>query len=126
MILPDLNLLIYAYNKTAPDHEAARVWWEDIMTRQEAVGLPLTVALGFVRLMTNPKVIQPPLPLADAIAEVKRWFSSGRRRGRTRRAWAEFGAIRLERQGMVRWWWMDLQQRGGPASNALHSSAGRD
>lgn len=33
MILPDLNLLIYAYNLSAPDHTAARSWWEDVMTR---------------------------------------------------------------------------------------------
>lgn len=76
MILPDLNLLIYAYNLAAPDHAAARQWWEDIMTRQEPVGLPAAVALGFVRLMTNPKVIQPPMPLADALTEVKRWLAA--------------------------------------------------
>ena len=76
MILPDINLLIYAYNLTAPDHAAARAWWEEIMTQQHPVGLPLNVALGFVRLMTNPKVIQPPMPLHTAITEVKRWFSA--------------------------------------------------
>ncbi|WP_395747293.1 TA system VapC family ribonuclease toxin [Prosthecobacter sp.] len=76
MILPDLNLLIYAYNATAPDHAAARSWWEDLMTRGEEIGLPLNVALGFVRLMTNPKVIQPPMPLADALSEVKRWIAA--------------------------------------------------
>ena len=76
MILPDLNLLIYAYNLGAPDHARARQWWEDLMTRQEPVGLPLAVATGFICLMTNPKVIQPPMLLADAVAEVKRWLSA--------------------------------------------------
>ncbi|MCX6852225.1 MAG: PIN domain-containing protein [Verrucomicrobia bacterium] len=76
MIVPDINLLIYAYNLTAPAHAAARLWWEDLMTRGEEVGLPLNVALGFVRLMTNPKVIQPPMPLADALSEVKRWITA--------------------------------------------------
>ena len=56
MIQPDLNLLIYAYNLSAPDHTAARSWWEDVMTWGMEVGLPL----GFVRLMTNPRIIQPP------------------------------------------------------------------
>lgn len=46
------------------------------MTRHEPLGLPLTVALGFVRLMTNPKVIQPPMPLADAVAQVQRWLKA--------------------------------------------------
>lgn len=76
MILPDVNLLIYAYNSTAPDHAAARLWWEDVMTRGEEIGLPWNVALGFVRLMTNSKIIQPPMPLAAALAEVKRWISA--------------------------------------------------
>lgn len=76
MILPDLNLLIYAYNLGAPDHVRSREWWEDIMTRQEPVGLPLTVAVGFIRLMTNPKVIQPPMALPEAITEVKRWLAA--------------------------------------------------
>lgn len=75
MILPDINLLVYAYNLTAPDHAAAKLWWEKVMT-QEEVGLPLNVALGFVRLMTNPKIIQPPMPLAEALSEVKRWISA--------------------------------------------------
>ena len=46
------------------------------MTRREPMGLPLAVATGFIRLMTNPKVIQPPMPLAEAAAEVKRWLAA--------------------------------------------------
>ncbi len=76
MILPDLNLLIYAYNLGAPNHAAFRAWWEGVMNRQEPVGLPLAIATGFIRLMTNPKVIQPPMPLAEAVAEVKRWLAA--------------------------------------------------
>lgn len=76
MILPDLNLLIYAYNLNAPEHLAAKTWWEDVMTRGEPVGMPVNVALGFVRLMTNPKVLQPPLPLNEALDEVCRWLAA--------------------------------------------------
>lgn len=28
MILPDVNLLVYAYNTDAPWHQQARRWWE--------------------------------------------------------------------------------------------------
>lgn len=31
MIVPDLNLLLYAYNADAPEHHAARRWWEDLV-----------------------------------------------------------------------------------------------
>jgi toxin-antitoxin system PIN domain toxin len=75
MIVPDLNLQIYAYNLGAPDHVRARQWWEDIMRRLEPVGMPLSVALGFIRLMTNQKVIVPPMLLPDAVGEVKRWLA---------------------------------------------------
>lgn len=76
MIVPDLNLLIYAYNLGAPHHTDARLWWEDVMNQQEPVGLPLAVATGFLRLMTNPKVIQPPMPLNDAVEIVKSWLAA--------------------------------------------------
>ena len=28
MIVPDANLLLYAYDESFPDHAAARSWWE--------------------------------------------------------------------------------------------------
>ena len=31
MILPDLNLLVHAYNSESPVHEPARAWWENLM-----------------------------------------------------------------------------------------------
>lgn len=46
------------------------------MTRQEAIGMPLAIAMGFIRLMTNPRVIQPPMSLHVAIMEVKRWLAA--------------------------------------------------
>ena len=76
MIVPDLNLLIYAYNLGAPHHERARQWWENVMNQQEPVGLPLAVATGFIRLMTNSKVIQPPMPLSEAVEIVKSWINA--------------------------------------------------
>lgn len=46
------------------------------MTGPEPVGLPLAVMIGFVRLMTNPRIVDPPLPLPAAVDEVKRWLGS--------------------------------------------------
>ena len=31
MIVPDTNLLVYAYNDDAPEYEAAKVWWECLL-----------------------------------------------------------------------------------------------
>jgi len=32
MILPDLNLLLYAYQPSSPLHSRARVWWEHALS----------------------------------------------------------------------------------------------
>ena len=74
MIVPDINLLVYAYNDGAPDHEAARRWWEGLVNGAERVGVPWIVATGFVRLMTHPRVLTAPVSPTDAIALVSDWF----------------------------------------------------
>lgn len=73
MILPDVNLLIYAYNSDAPHHAAAKAWLEDLMSSDEPVGLPWVTALGFIRLMTHRAVLVTPLAAERAIAHVRSW-----------------------------------------------------
>lgn len=73
MILPDVNLLIYAYNRDAPHHAEAKVWWEELLSSDLPVGLPWATALGFVRLMTHRAVLVTPLPAGLAMAHVRSW-----------------------------------------------------
>ncbi|HEY3359996.1 MAG TPA: type II toxin-antitoxin system VapC family toxin [Polyangia bacterium] len=75
MIIPDLNLLVYAHNADAPSHRAARVWWEKLLTGGEPVALPWVVILGYVRLMTHPAVLERPLRPVEALADVRRWLA---------------------------------------------------
>ena len=37
MIIPDLNLLIYAYNEGARLHAPAKRWWEDLLNGADCV-----------------------------------------------------------------------------------------
>ncbi len=74
MIVPDVNLLVYAYNEAAPLHVPVRAWWEEVMTRGAPVGLAWAVVFGFVRLVTHPAVLEEPLRPADALARVDSWF----------------------------------------------------
>ena len=60
MIIPDVNLLVYAYNRADPQHEAARQWWETTLNETDPVGLPWLVSSGFIRLMTHPRVADSP------------------------------------------------------------------
>ena len=75
MIIPDLNLLLYAVDEGSPDHVAALAWWNDTMSGAETVGLPWTVLLGFVRLMTNPRIMDAPLTADEAVDYVDRWLA---------------------------------------------------
>ena len=75
MIVPDVNLLIYAYDGTAPLHERARAWWEDALSGYEAVGVPWVVVLAFVRLMTHPTLVDNPMTVGQAQAAVDSWLS---------------------------------------------------
>ena len=74
MIIPDVNLLVYAHNRASAGHERARTWWEDLVDREQPIGLPWAVMLGFVRLITHPSVLVAPLAPLDALARVRGWL----------------------------------------------------
>ena len=74
MGVSDLNLLVYAFNASAPRHEAAVAWWEGLLNGDGLVGVPWVVALGFLRLMTGRHVVVDPYPPAEALALVRGWF----------------------------------------------------
>ncbi|HXM69731.1 MAG TPA: type II toxin-antitoxin system VapC family toxin [Thermoanaerobaculia bacterium] len=74
MILPDLNLLIYAYNDDAPEHAPAKTWWESCLSETRPVGLPWAVMLGYVRLITGRVAMVDPFSARDAIGHVRSWL----------------------------------------------------
>ncbi len=74
MIVPDVNLLIYAYNDGSPRHDSARRWWEDLINGTERVAVPWVVSTGFVRLMTHAKVLARPAAPSEAVEYVREWF----------------------------------------------------
>ncbi len=74
MIVPDINLLVYAYNDGTPRHDAARQWWEGLVNGTERVGVPWVVSIGFVRLMTHPAALTVPKSPSDAIELVAEWY----------------------------------------------------
>lgn len=74
MILPDINLLIYAYNINSPWHDEARMWWETVMNGNNPVAFPWVVTSGFIRLATNPRVLERPMSAAEATKRVEEWW----------------------------------------------------
>lgn len=75
MIIPDINILIHAYNSGSSRHEAARSWWEQTLTLPRTVGLPWVVILGFIRISTHRKILDNPMRPADAIRRVSAWLA---------------------------------------------------
>jgi uncharacterized protein len=72
--IPDLNLLIYAVDEQAVDHDAALSWWNATLSGGETVGLPWSVLLGFVRLTTSPRVMRDPMTSNEALDYIDRWL----------------------------------------------------
>ncbi len=75
MIVPDVNLLVYAYNDEAQFHEPARLWWEGAVNGTERVGVPWIVSTGFDRLMTHPRVLTRPVNATQDVDYVLEWFA---------------------------------------------------
>ncbi len=74
MILPDVNLLVYAYNPAAPKHDEARTWCESALNTPRPVALPWVVSHGFVRLTTHPRVLVEPLSPGESLLRVREWL----------------------------------------------------
>lgn len=77
MIVPDTNLLIYAYDETSPRHASAKRWWVEVLSGSEPVGVPWVVVLAFTRLMTHVSVCANPLTPQEARSRVEGWFEQG-------------------------------------------------
>jgi len=76
MIVPDVNLLLYAYDDTSSAHQAASRWWGDRLNGQEFVGISTLTILAFVRLSTKPGLFVNPYSTEEAGTVVRGWFQS--------------------------------------------------
>lgn len=75
MIVPDINLLLYASIDGFAHHAAARSWWEGVLNGEDEVGLAGPVVFGFLRLATNPRVFAPPMSTEAALALLEEWLA---------------------------------------------------
>ncbi|MEX2044914.1 MAG: type II toxin-antitoxin system VapC family toxin [Opitutus sp.] len=75
MILPDANLLLYAYDAESPFHRAAAKWWAGLLSANEPVGLCPVVVFAFLRLSTHPKVFERPLSAVEASQRIASWLA---------------------------------------------------
>lgn len=74
-MVPDSNLLLYAYDLESPFCKRARQWWAECLNGTIPVGLTHPVIFGFLRVSTMGRVFQRPMSLKQASHEVADWFS---------------------------------------------------
>ena len=74
MIVPDVNVLLYAYDSASPFHTRAASWWRTCLAGTEPVGLPHVVMFGFIRVSTSARVFRNPLAASDAAGHVRAWL----------------------------------------------------
>ena len=75
MIVPDVNLLLYAHIDGFARHAESRAWWEGLMNGSRAIGVAAPALFGFVRLATNPRVFERPLPVGAVLTIVEGWLA---------------------------------------------------
>lgn len=74
MKLPDVNLLLYAYDADSSRQAAAREWLEETLSGTETVAFAWAVMVGFVRIATNPAIFARPWEAGDALDLVDDWL----------------------------------------------------
>lgn len=75
MIIPDVNLLLYATITGFPQHERSRAWLEGVINGSAQVGLTAPAVFGYLRIATSGRVLTSPMSITDAIGRVKEWLS---------------------------------------------------
>jgi toxin-antitoxin system PIN domain toxin len=68
VILPDVNVLIYAFRRDSARHAEYRAWLQAVVDGPSAYGISPQVLAGVVRICTHPKIYRRPSPLAEALS----------------------------------------------------------
>jgi len=74
MIVPDANLLLYAYDSASRFHEPAAAWWRSCLSGGEPVGLCGPVLFAFLRIGTSRRAFVDPLSIEEASEHIRGWL----------------------------------------------------
>ncbi|HYD04968.1 MAG TPA: type II toxin-antitoxin system VapC family toxin [Reyranella sp.] len=66
MILPDVNVLIYAFRPDLPQHERCRRWLESVIASDSVFGLSPATLAAVIRITTNRRIFRQPSTLEEA------------------------------------------------------------
>lgn len=68
MILPDVNVLIYAFRTDSQDHHRYKEWLESVINGPAAYGITPQVLASVVRICTHPGIFALPSSRSDTFA----------------------------------------------------------
>jgi uncharacterized protein len=67
MQMPDVNVLVYAHRDGVANHDRYAAWLTNLATVSEPFALSESVLHGFLRIVTNPRIFDPPSTLFQAL-----------------------------------------------------------
>jgi toxin-antitoxin system PIN domain toxin len=67
MVLLDVNILVRAFREDAPQHSEFKAWLDGIASAEDTFGLSDLALSGFLRIVTHPRIFDPPTPTSAAI-----------------------------------------------------------
>jgi len=73
VIVLDVNILLYAYNKNASQHLKARTWIEQKFSGSDPVGLPWHTISAFARITTSPNLAEMRRTIPEATRIIDQW-----------------------------------------------------
>lgn len=71
MLVPDANVLVYAFRADSPGHADYRRWLKTRVDAREPLGLSELVLSGVLRILTHPRIFNPPTPLDRALEYIE-------------------------------------------------------
>jgi hypothetical protein len=75
MILPDVNILVYAFRTEMPEHPRCIRWLQDIVDGDARFGISPLALAALVRITTNRRSWSQPSPIEEAFAFCDRLLS---------------------------------------------------
>ena len=66
MVLPDVNVLVYAFRSDVPEHAVCRRWLDAVISADALFGLSPLALGAVVRVTTNPRAFGTPSNIEDA------------------------------------------------------------
>ena len=73
MLVPDVNVLVYAHFAESPSHGAARAWVDAALFGAEIIGTPDVALTGFIRIATNARLFAAPPSMDEAFRVAERF-----------------------------------------------------